>query len=65
VFDEGDEHNQRIQDFERRGLEWLRHEFGDDVVYARADHDEAAGLSMKREERSTPWTTRWDSVAGA
>ena len=42
VFDEGDEHNQRIQDFERLGLEWLRHEFGDDVVYARADHDEAA-----------------------
>ena len=42
VFDEGDEHNLRIQDFERLGLEWLRHEFGDDVVYARADHDEAA-----------------------
>lgn len=42
VFDEGDENNQRIQDFERLGLDWLRHEFGDDVVYARADHDEAA-----------------------
>ena len=42
VFDEGDEHNQRIQDFERLGLDWLRHEFGEDVVYARADHDEAA-----------------------
>ncbi|MCD1628247.1 plasmid recombination protein [Seohaeicola saemankumensis] len=42
IFDEGDENNQRIQDFQRLSLAWLKHEFGDDVVYARADHDEAA-----------------------
>lgn len=41
-FNEGDQSNQRIQDFQRLSLAWLKHEFGDDVVYARADHDEAA-----------------------
>ncbi|MDX5382685.1 MAG: plasmid recombination protein [Rhodobacterales bacterium] len=28
--------------FQRRALDWLRKEFGEDVVYARADRDEAA-----------------------
>jgi hypothetical protein len=41
-FNEGNENNQRIQDFQRLSLAWLKHEFGEDVVYARADHDEAA-----------------------
>jgi len=42
VFGEGVEHNQRIADFERFSIGWLRKTFGDDVVHARADLDEEA-----------------------
>lgn len=42
LFGEDDIHNERIKAFQGLALEWLQHQFGDDVVYARADHDEAA-----------------------
>lgn len=42
VFDEGVENNQRIADFERLSVAWLKEQFGDDVIHARADLDEEA-----------------------
>jgi len=42
VFNEGLESNQRIADFERLSVSWLKEEFGDDVIHARADLDEEA-----------------------
>ncbi len=42
VFDEGVENNQRIADFEQLSVAWLKEQFGDDVIHARADLDEEA-----------------------
>ncbi|SDP71383.1 hypothetical protein SAMN04488512_13013 [Sulfitobacter litoralis] len=42
VFDEGVENNQRIADFELLSIAWLKEQFGDDVIHARADLDEEA-----------------------
>ncbi|WP_339764690.1 plasmid recombination protein [uncultured Sulfitobacter sp.] len=42
VFDEGVEGNQRIANFERLSVAWLKEQFGDDVIHARADLDEEA-----------------------
>jgi hypothetical protein len=42
VFGEGVEHNQRIADFERLSIAWLKNKFGEDVIHARADLDEEA-----------------------
>lgn len=42
VFGEGVEHNQRIADFERLSIAWLKETFVDDVIHARADLDEEA-----------------------
>ena len=42
VFGEGVEHNQRIANFERLSTAWLKKQFGDDVIHARADLDEEA-----------------------
>ncbi|MEQ3725882.1 MAG: plasmid recombination protein [Tateyamaria sp.] len=42
VFDEGAENNQRIADFELLSIAWLKEQFGDDVIHARADLDEEA-----------------------
>ncbi|WP_139246428.1 hypothetical protein [Thalassovita taeanensis] len=42
VFGEGVEHNQRIADFERLSIAWLKDVFVDDVIHARADLDEEA-----------------------
>lgn len=42
VFGEGVEQNQRISDFERLSIAWLKDAFGDDVIHARADLDEEA-----------------------
>ena len=38
----GFEGNEREEQFEKLGVAWLEHHFGDDVVHARADRDEAA-----------------------
>jgi hypothetical protein len=40
--DRPDQLNLREAQFERYGVSWLRDNFGDDVVHARADRDEAA-----------------------
>ena len=42
IFGEGVEHNQRIAEFERLSTAWLKEQFGDDVIHARADLDEEA-----------------------
>jgi len=42
VFDEGIDENQRIADFERLAVDWLKEQFGEDVIHARADLDEEA-----------------------
>lgn len=42
VFDEGVENNRRIADFEQLSVAWLKEQFGDDVIHARADLDEEA-----------------------
>lgn len=42
VVVEGVEHNHRIADFERLSIAWLKKQFGDDVIHARADLDEEA-----------------------
>ena len=42
VFGEGVEHHQRIADFERLSIAWLKKQFGADVIHARADLDEDA-----------------------
>jgi hypothetical protein len=42
VFDEGIDQNQRIADFERLAVDWLKEQFGEDVIHARADLDEEA-----------------------
>lgn len=38
----GEDANAREQAFEERAVAWLRANFGDDVIHARADRDEAA-----------------------
>ena len=64
VFNEGVESNQRIADFERLSVAWLKEQFGDDVVHARADLDEEAYhihavimprvcVEMKRTDKAT------------
>lgn len=42
LFNESSGQNESIQQFQERALGWLKNEFGDDVIYARADQDEAA-----------------------
>ncbi|SEP87089.1 hypothetical protein [Thalassovita taeanensis] len=42
VFGEGVEHNQRIEDFERLSIAWLKDVLSMDVIHARADLDEEA-----------------------
>ena len=36
----GEGGNQRVEEFERLAVGWLTHQFGDDVIHARADLDE-------------------------
>jgi len=38
----GEGGNQRVEEFERLAVSWLKHQFGDDVIHARADLDEQA-----------------------
>jgi len=42
VFGEGVDENQRVSDFERLSVAWLKKQFGGDVIHARADLDEDA-----------------------
>lgn len=42
VLDEGVDKYQRIADFQRLSIAWLKKQFGNDVIHARADLDEDA-----------------------
>lgn len=62
-FGEGE--NWRVEQFERLAVGWLKHQFGDDVIHARADLDEQAyHIHAVVMPRATVETTRTDSKSG-
>lgn len=61
----GEGSNQRVKEFERLAVGWLKHQFGDDVIHARADLDEQTyHIHAVIMPRATVEMTRTDKKTG-
>ncbi len=61
----GEGANPRVEAFERLAVGWLKHQFGDDVIHARADLDEQAyHIHAVIMPRATVEMTRTDKTTG-